>query len=226
MLLAAIFCIEADCSVAKADVLSEPRVGFRVEIVTEGERTRENSIVLHYEGQIVHPLAKNLQELTAALHGRFGHVRFDIDSVGGALEEAEKVILVLDELKKSATLTTSVQHGRRCLSACVIVFMQGTRRLAGGSSSWMFHGACSPFDNRPVTAPTHRFIELLRRGGATTEFLCDLVERSYVSSPGKLWLSGYELHHVWKSNVVTELLDPWQPEPPVELPFDPQIRGR
>jgi len=225
-LLAVFFAVDIACSAAKSEILSEPRIGFRIQIVHEGEQVGDNKILLQYHGEIVHPLARNLREIATALRGRFGHVRLDIDSVGGALDEAEKVIALLDELKRSVMLTTSVQHGHRCLSACVIIFMQGTRRLAGGSSSWMFHGACGPFDNRPVLEPTDRFLQLLRQGGADPQFLCHLAERAYLSSPGKLWLSGYELFHVWKANVVTELLDPWQPEAVIELPFDPQIRSR
>ena len=64
----------------------------------------------------------------------------------------------------------------------------------------------------PVVAP---LVDLLRQAGVAADFLTRLVGEGYVTTPGKLWVSGYELVQVYRANIITDLLDPWRPEPPL-----------
>lgn len=211
---------------ALADSLRQPRLGFSIQTQQDNSSLARDAIVVRYEGEIAFPMASNLAEIWQAARPQFRTLHFELDSSGGLLPEAEKAVATLQQIRRTARLETIVRQGDRCLSACVLLFAQGETRSAGGASVWMFHGACSAFSNVPAAEPTHRYVEILREAGVSPEFLCLLSERGYLSSSGKLWASGYELHHVYKSNVITRLLDGWQPEAPVEPPFDPQVRSR
>jgi len=99
--------------------------------------------------------------------------------------------------------------------------VQGDQRIAGGSSVWLFHGVCFAHTNVPSLSLTDRFIDILREAGVDEDFLCRLVDEGYVTSAGKLWLSGYELVNVYHANIITQLLEPWHPEPPYSWPTGP-----
>lgn len=221
LLIAASIAVEAG-----ADPLAIYRIGFAVIRHEDDRSLAPDEIVMRYRGEVAYPFAVNLRELVQAVRGRFAKVTLDLSSEGGSLEEAEKAIAALAEVKPVVVLETRVRQGERCLSACVLVFAQGHERVAGGASIWMFHGACGPYTNVPSEAPTARYRGLLAAAGVDAAFLCTLAERGYLTSPGKLWLSGYELFHVHKAGLITRLLDAWQPEPGREPPFDPQIRSR
>jgi hypothetical protein len=53
-----------------------------------------------------------------------------LSSCGGSLGEAERVIETLKDVKKTRFLETRVDQGDTCGSACIPVFLQGTRRRA------------------------------------------------------------------------------------------------
>jgi hypothetical protein len=71
--------------------------------------------------------------------GRVRNVILVLSSCGGSLSQAEKVIDTLNEIKKTHQLETRVDPGGTCASACIIIFLQGTRRRAALTSSWCFH---------------------------------------------------------------------------------------
>jgi hypothetical protein len=133
-------------------------------------------------------------------------------------------VSIIAGIRKTAQVDTLVRHGALCASACVAIFVQGEDRAAGGASVWLFHGACAdPAGNVPSIALTQRFLGILREAGVAESFLCTLASEGYVTTPGNFWLSGYELHHVYKANVITRLLDPWRPKTPLPPPVDPTI---
>lgn len=204
----------------------QPWVGFELQTKADNNEIGESTIVVFYQGQIVFPMAENLEEIGRTVVGRYKEVILDLDSPGGQLSDAAKAVAALRSWRRDAKLNTRVRHGRNCLSACVILFMQGDERLAGGASVWQFHGACPPFTNRPSSAATERYIAMLRESGVGEEFLCELTSGRYLTLPGKYWLSGYELFHRKGAGIITGLLPSWQPEPPSVPPFDPRVRSR
>jgi len=62
-----------------------------------------------------------------------------IDSPGGSVAEGERVIAVLQDIKRTHKLITSVAAGKRCGSMCVFIYVQGQKRLAAPASLWLFH---------------------------------------------------------------------------------------
>jgi hypothetical protein len=62
-----------------------------------------------------------------------------LNSGGGQVEEGERVIHALEEMKQTHRLTTAVMHGKMCASMCVPIYLQGNDRLAARASLWVFH---------------------------------------------------------------------------------------
>ena len=201
-------------------------IGFEVLENADDSTIKPDQVVIKYVGPISFPMAENLQEIWQTIKGKYKVVVLDLDSPGGDLVHAEKVIAVLERMRSEVVLKTLVQQAQKCLSACVLVFVQGVERVAGGATAWMFHGACSQFSNAPVEEPTRRYVGVLRAAGVDDGFVCQLEAKGYLTRPGQFWISGYELFHTAKANVITRLLPNWQPEAPRSLPIDPQIRSR
>jgi hypothetical protein len=201
-------------------------IGFEVLTAAGSAAIAPGVALVRYKGQIAYPMAEDLAEIWREIKGRHTRIVLDLDSSGGDLVHAEKVIAILREMAGEVALTTVVEQGNRCLSACVLVYMQGSERAAGGATAWMFHGACPPFSNIPSAAATRRYLSDLEEAGAATQFLCTLETSGYLDAPGRFWVSGYELFHVYEANVITRLLEPWEPAAPHALPIDRQIRSR
>lgn len=202
------------------------RVGFEIFTPADDASIAHNNVLVRYTGPIASPMAENLADIWSDARGKFDTVTLDINSPGGELAHAEKVIGILKQIRAQAALNTLVRQGQFCLSACILVFMQGTERIAGNATSWMFHGPCRAFTNAPTHVATERYLDLMREAGAPEDFLCALAEQGRLTSPGKYWLSGYELFHEHRANVITRLLGAWQSEIVTETPFDPQKTAR
>lgn len=186
----------------------------------------EGTLVARWKGPIDHPLASRLATLVSDVEGRYGIVLLDLDSEGGRLAHVRDVLRALAELRRKADLQTRVAHGARCLSACIPVFMQGRRRIAGGASAWLLHGACAAYTNVPAAQGTREYLAILREAGVSDDFLCGLERQGVFTRPGAYWASGYELFHRLDAGIITELLPAWQPEEPAMPPFDPQLGPR
>jgi hypothetical protein len=202
------------------------RIGMEILTAVEDERIAPGTVVVRYSGVIVFPLAENLAEAWREQHGKARRLILELNSRGGELKHAKKVIAVLKDIRAAAELKTVVRAGAICASACIPVFMQGAERQASGASAWMFHGACPAYGNIPAARPTDDYVGLLQAAGVATEFLCLLQQSGYLEKPGEFWLSGYELVHVYNANVITRLIAPWQPLEAQPAPFDPQIGPR
>lgn len=82
---------------------------------------------------------------------------------------------------------------------------------------WLFHGVCPDGSNVPSYAKTCQALDMLRTEGVAEAFLQMLTRKGYVTRPGALWASGYELFHVYESGLITRLLEPWQAEDPTHV---------
>src|SRR4029077_6748174 len=68
-----------------------------------------------------------------------------LDSAGGKVDDGDRVIEVLNEIKLRHQLITVVPHGKLCASMCIPIFLQGEDRIAARASIWLFH------EGRPTT---------------------------------------------------------------------------
>lgn len=174
-------------------------------------------MVVRLTGEITPGTAEDLRRAWSSRAAQIGRLLVDLDSIGGDLAETEKIIAFVEDLRQSARVDTLVRHGATCASACVGIFAQGERRSAGGASVWVFHGVCPAGSSVPSFAATCRGLDLLRKAGVNEEFLQMLLLGGYLSRPGALWLSGYELYHVHDAGVITRLLEAWQPDHPADI---------
>ncbi|HHZ10349.1 MAG TPA: hypothetical protein GX405_16390 [Rhizobiales bacterium] len=174
-------------------------------------------MVVRLTGEITPGTTEDLRRAWSSRGVEIGRLLLDLESIGGELIETEKIIAFIEGLRQSARVDTLVRHGAICASACVGIFAQGERRSAGGASVWVFHGVCPPGSTIPSFAATCRGLDLLRKAGVKEEFLQMLLRDGYLSRPGALWLSGYELYRVHDAGLITRLLEAWQPDYPADI---------
>ncbi len=191
---------------------------IRVITANENPSLDAGTLVILVLGPIAPPMMEELDRLRDGLDG-YDRLILDLDSPGGELSYAERVATFLQSIRGEVDLTTYVRHGSRCLSSCVLAFVQGETRIAGGSSSWLFHGVCRAFADLPLPRETEYFLSLLADAGVSKVFL-SLLKR-YIGGPGEFWVSGYELYHVYQTGIITNLLDPLRPLSPLFKSSDP-----
>jgi hypothetical protein len=99
----------------------------------------DGTLYIDSSGPIV---AGMVDDLRAAL-GKYGttlnRVVLLLASAGGQVEEGDRVIKALNEIKLRHQLITVVAHGKLCASMCIPIFLQGEDCLArygGGVSSF------------------------------------------------------------------------------------------
>ena len=103
--------------------------------------SKPGTIVLHWTGHIGAPMAQQIQDAFEQRKDQSAHVVLTLASGGGSVQEGEKVIQVLRRIKQTHRLQTVVGHGQMCGSMCVFIYVQGAKRTAALSSTWLFHEA-------------------------------------------------------------------------------------
>ncbi len=184
-----------------------------------------DTIVVRLEGVIAPPMARDFADIWSRRGPGHARLLIDLDSPGGDLDETEALVKVIAAIRQTARVNTLVRHDAKCASGCIAIFVQGAKRHAGGSSTWLFHGACRSGSNIPSLAQTGRFLDILRDADVAPDFVHLLVTQGYVTTPGKFWVSGHALVHVFHANIITDLLEPWRPEPPRGPPVGQTIRS-
>jgi hypothetical protein len=95
---------------------------------------------IKWTGKIKQPMAAELEDVIAKWHGRAtGGFELILDSGGGKMREGRKVIALLQKLKQTRRLATTIFAGRKCGSSCVPIFLQGQTRAAAAATLWLFH---------------------------------------------------------------------------------------
>jgi hypothetical protein len=102
-------------------------------------RTHPDMLVMVWKGEIKAPMSDEISAAFELNKNRIRKVEFKLDSGGGSVKEGEKVIAVLQQIKKTHKLATVVAAGKRCGSMCVFIYVQGQKRLAAPASLWLFH---------------------------------------------------------------------------------------
>jgi ATP-dependent protease ClpP protease subunit len=100
---------------------------------------RSDMVQFRWAGQIGSPMSERIAAELGKAKASVRSVVLILSSCGGDLREAEKVIETLRDAKKTRHLETRVDPGAMCGSACIPVFLQGTRRRAALTSAWLFH---------------------------------------------------------------------------------------
>jgi hypothetical protein len=105
------------------------------------------TLYIEWSGPIVGGMADYLRSALGK-YGTLSHrVVLGLNSAGGQVEEGDRVIQILNEIKQAHRLVTEVLDGNLCASMCIPIFLQGDDRLAARASLWIFHEAAKPGAN-------------------------------------------------------------------------------
>jgi hypothetical protein len=117
-----------------------------------------------------------------------------LDSPGGQVEEGERAIHVLQEIKLTHRIVTVVAHGKQCSSMCVPIYLQGADRFAARASLWVFHEAAKRDANGTERMDTEETLRLFRRyylpAGVSAEWLKKIQP---MIKNANLWQAGGDL---------------------------------
>jgi hypothetical protein len=168
---------------------------------------KDGSLNMEWSGPILPGMADYLR---AALdrYGTASHrVVLFLDSAGGQVDEGDRVIHVLNEIKPTHRLVTAVLNGKLCASMCIPIFLQGDDRLAARTSSWIFHEAAKRGANGKERL--EETLRLLRTyyvpAGVSTHWINSVVP---IIKRADLWQSGGDLIEA-KTGIVTYPLEKW-----------------
>jgi hypothetical protein len=114
----------------------QPAAGASVEFNKE-----DGTLYIDWLGPIVAGMADDLRAALDKYGTISQRVVLFLDSLGGQVEEGDRVIEVLNEIKLQHQLITVVPHVKMCASMCIPIFLQGEDRLAARASLWIFHEA-------------------------------------------------------------------------------------
>jgi hypothetical protein len=107
----------------------------------------DGTLEIEWSGLIVAGVADELRASVAKYGTALKRVVLFLDSAGGQVDEGDRVIAVLNEIKQGHRLATVVPHGKLCASMCIPIFLQGDDRFAARASLWIFHEASQPQAN-------------------------------------------------------------------------------
>jgi ATP-dependent protease ClpP protease subunit len=102
------------------------------------------TLEIDWSGLIMAGVADELRASVAKYGTAVKRVVLFLDSAGGRVDEGDRVIAVLNEIKQGHRLATVVPHGKLCASMCIPIFLQGDDRFAARASLWIFHEASQP----------------------------------------------------------------------------------
>lgn len=184
---------------------------------------RRNTLELRWEGSIAQQMADEIAAAFDRYKRDVSKVSLSLHSCGGAMHYMQVTIAMLEQIKGTHELTTVVDRGDLCGSACVPIFLTGTRRVAALTSSFFFHPVVVQRGDPglPDTGlRSQQTDEVIRRyyvqPGVSTDWI-EFLRRTLRTHD--LWQSGRDLWES-KSGMLTETLDNLAPreDGPIDLP--------
>ena len=144
------------------------------------------------------PIVVGTADDVRAAQGKYGtalnRVVLFLDSAGGRVDDGDRLIEVLNEIKLRHQLITVVPHGKLCASMCIPIFLQGEDRLAARASLWIFHEAAQRQANGGQRADMAETWRLFRKyyapAGVSTRWLKSIAP---MIKEADLWQTGGDL---------------------------------
>jgi hypothetical protein len=154
----------------------------------------DSTLYIDLSGPIVADAADDVRAALGKYGATLNRVVLFLDSAGGRVDDGDRLIEVLNEIKLRHQLITVVPHGKLCASMCIPIFLQGEDRLAARASIWLFHEAAQRQANgelRPDTAQTWRlFRKYYVPAGVPTRWLKSIAP---MIEEADLWQTGGDL---------------------------------
>lgn len=177
------------------------------------------TLQLSWIGTVTEKMAAKLDAAFEAHKRSTKAVELSLQSCGGRVDYMSETIAVLRNIKTTHQLTTIVDRGATCASACIPIFLASDRRRAAMSSLWFFHrswryqlsgGIDAVQTSVPGTHSLQRFLDrYYAPAGVSSVWLARV--KGIIDNNGGYWQTGREL---WddKSGVITETIGDVQPQ--------------
>ena len=196
---------------------------------------RDGTLLLRWAGRVEQQMSADIAAEFDRYTSRVSTVSLSLNSCGGSLSYMERAIAVLEQIKGTHELATLVDRGALCGSACVPIFLIGTRRIGALTSSFFFHpvvvgGVVDPgtpkveVRSHQRSQETEKIISRYFVGAGVSDGWLEYLRRTLRSSD--LWQTGRDLWES-KSGILTETMDNLEPrkDGPVDLPSDKPLCG-
>ena len=180
-----------------------------------------NKLLLKWHGTVTEAMAPAIAAEFDTHRLRTKTVELSLQSCGGRTDYMAAVIGVLHHIKATHKLTTVVERGAMCASACIPIFLASDRRTAALSSVWFFHRSWrhqlvgdvdGVITRRPGRSSLARFLEqYYASAGVSRGWLAGL--KDIIENGSGYWQTGRDL---WgdKSGIITETISDVQaPDP-------------
>jgi hypothetical protein len=187
---------------------------LRSSTIVEGDKLR-----LNWSGTVNEGMAPTIAAEFEANKRRAVSVELSLQSCGGRTDYMAEVIGVLHHIKTTHKLTTVVERGATCASACIPIFLASDRRTAALSSLWFFHrswrhqlvgGVDGVTTAVPGGSSLKRFLEqYYASAGVSRSWLAGL--KDIIEKNGGYWQTGRDLWND-KSGIITETIGDIQPQ--------------
>lgn len=96
-------------------------------------------VVLAWTGQVELPMHTLLVRAFDEWRNKSRHFLLQLNSPGGSVREGGDVVELLQRIKLTHRLDTYVASRDICMSMCVPIFLQGSKRIAAPDARFMFH---------------------------------------------------------------------------------------
>jgi len=177
-----------------------------------------NMLLVKWTGTVTDRTGPLIEAAFEKVNHRIKSVVLALHSCGGRSDHMDATISVLNRIKATHPLTTMVDRGATCASACVPIFLAGDRRRAAMSSVWFFHlswrhvlegGIDATLKTKTVPESTDRVLDrYFAPAGVSRRWLARL--RRIIRENGGYWQTGRDL---WerKTGIVTETIGDIEP---------------
>ncbi len=172
-----------------------------------------DKLILRWTGKVNKKMAQLIDDAFEKYEKRVTSVELSLHSCGGRVDYMAQVVGVLHHIKEKHKLTTVVDQGDTCASACIPIFLASNNRRAALSSVWFFHRSwrnelSGGVDEIHTAAPGSRSVASFHKkyyepAGVSPEWLRRLA--NVIENNGGYWQTGRDLWEA-KSGMVTETI--------------------
>ncbi len=173
-------------------------------------RQNGSIVVLTWTGQVELPMHTLLKRAFDDWRNKSQHFLLRLNSPGGSLREGGDVVELLQRIKLTHKLDTYVASRNICMSMCVPIFLQGTKRIAAPDARFMFHEPKRFYDDGSEAKGFSFEREALSRRFFSRYFVNSPIDVDWRIQLEKDWIgkdiykSGRQLVDE-RSNIVTDL---------------------
>jgi hypothetical protein len=168
---------------------------------------KDGTLIIEWSGPIVPGMADYLRTALDRYAAASHRVVLFLNSAGGQVEEGDRVIHLLNEIKPMHRLVTIVRDDELCASMCIPVFLQGDDRVVGRTSQWIFHEAAKPGVNgkQRLEETLQLFDRYYAPAGVSADWIKSIIP---IIKRADLWQSGSDLIKA-NNGIVTYPLEKW-----------------